>query len=245
MTAIDPSQLEALVPELTPPVVSARHRWIDLGLVMLIAVAPLVLGSVYALFVPIKGSPESTNLRFLIGLVQESGALALMVCLLWRQGRSLKSIGLSFRWLDLPVSFGLLVAQWVVFLLVYIVVYRVYEFVTGTTLHLRDPHTIFSNPTIFLWVPYLIAAPLFEETIVRAYLMTELMGLSLPVWLVVLISTFLQTSYHLYYGVAGALCIGATFLVLSIYFAKSKRLVPLILTHLLWDITASSGLFHR
>lgn len=211
---------------------------------MLIAIAPLVVSGIYRLVIPLIGSRESTNFRFLTGLVHEAGALLLMACLLWRQGRSLKSIGLNSRWRDLPVGLGIVAAQWVGYVLVYNVVYRAHEFWTGTHLQIRNPHDIFGNPSVFLWVPYLVAAPIFEETIVRAYLMTELIGLSWPVWLAALISGSVQTSYHFYYGVAGALSIGATFFVSAIYFARSRRLVPLIIAHFLWDLAASYRLFH-
>ncbi len=86
---------------------------------------------------------------------------------------------------------------------------------------------------------YLLAAPIFEETIVRAYLMTELIELSWPPWLAVVLSFLLQGSYHLYYGVSGAILVSAGFVVLSIYFAKSRRLMPVLLCHLLWDLCAS------
>lgn len=223
MTTIGTPQLDSPLPDQPLTLaVTPHHRWVDLGLVMLIAVAPLVVSGVYRLAVPLIASSESTNFRFLTGLIHAAGALLLMACLLRRQGRSLKSIGFNFRWIDLPVGLGVVAAQWVGFVLVYMVLYRVHEFWTGTHLQLRSPHDIFGNPSILLWLPYLIAAPVFEETIVRAYMMTELIGLSWPVWLTALISTSVQTSYHLYYGLAGALSIGVTFLVSSIYFASPK-----------------------
>ncbi len=75
--------------------------------------------------------------------------------------------------------------------------------------------------------------------------MTELIGLSWPVSLAALASVALQISYHLYYGVGGALSVGAGFVVSAVYFAKSRKLMPVILSHFLWDLTATYLNWHR
>jgi membrane protease YdiL (CAAX protease family) len=245
MTTTGTREVESPSHEQVVATIPAGRRWADLGLVLLVAIAPLVVGAVYALFVPVTGSRESTNFRFLTGLFHEAGGLALMTCLLQRQGRQLKSIGLRFGWRDLPVAIGLLVAQWLALAFVYQVLSRAYFFWTGTYLQWRNPQTIFVHPALALGVAYVIASPVFEESIVRAYLMTELIDLSCPVWLAVCISTCVQTTYHLYYGVVGAIYVGAGFLVASVYFAKSRRLMPLIIAHLLWDVTTSISYWYR
>jgi membrane protease YdiL (CAAX protease family) len=69
--------------------------------------------------------------------------------------------------------------------------------------------------------------------------MTELIGLSCPVWLAAAASFVLQTSYHLYYGFAGAIVISGIFAVSTIYFARSRRLMPVLLSHILWNLGVS------
>src|SRR5258708_8264427 len=191
--------------------VMPRQRWVDLGLVLLIGFVPLVTGAVYRLFVPIAATQYSTNYRFSMGLVHELGVLVLWFTLLRRQNRSLNDIGLNFHWLDLPKGVGLFVLSYLAFILVSTTTQYVYFFCTRSYLDFRDPRTIFAGASTTLLVLYTIAAPIFEETLVRGYLMTELIGLSCPVWLALLASIALQTSYHLYYGVAGALSLGAGF----------------------------------
>jgi membrane protease YdiL (CAAX protease family) len=75
--------------------------------------------------------------------------------------------------------------------------------------------------------------------------MTELIATSCPVWLATIASVALQTSYHLYYGVAGAGFVSFGFAVSAIYFARSRRLAPVILSHLFWDLTATLWNWHR
>jgi membrane protease YdiL (CAAX protease family) len=75
--------------------------------------------------------------------------------------------------------------------------------------------------------------------------MTELIDLRKSVLLATVASLVVQTSYHLYYGVAGAMVVGSGLAVLAIYFAKSRRLMPVILAHMLWDSTALLGFLHR
>ena len=54
------------------------------------------------------------------------------------------------------------------------------------------------------------------------------------------ISLAVQTSYHLYYGVFGALMVGCGLSVLAISYAKSRRLMPVILAHIFGTSLPSS-----
>jgi membrane protease YdiL (CAAX protease family) len=103
----------------------------------------------------------------------------------------------------------------------------------------------FAGASTMLILIYDVASPVFEETLVRGYLMTELIGLSWPVWLAATVSFALQGSYHLYYGLPGALTLSSGFAILAIYFAISRRLWPVILAHFFWDLTATYTYWHR
>jgi membrane protease YdiL (CAAX protease family) len=214
---------------------NSRRRWEDLSLVVGIGFVPLVMSGIYQLFVPIEATTGLNNYRFWTGLVREIGILLLFAVLFRRQGRRFSEIGLSFQWLDLLRAAGLTVGSWLVYMFAGTSIGLVY-FWSGSQPHYRDPEKIFGGTLPVLFLVYTIAAPFFEEILVRGYLMTELIGLSWPVWLATLASVALQTSYHLYYGIAGAIIVGATFLVSAIYFAKTRRLTPVILSHLAWDL---------
>lgn len=236
---------EAPSPQNSSPESARSRRVIDLGLVFLIAVFPLIVSAVYALFAPIVGSSSTTNSHFLTGLVHETGALVLLAVLLKRQQRPLKSIGFNFAWLDVPRAIGLFVIAYLAWLAAYYLIDFAYYFWTLQHVTYRDPAAIFARPSLILLVLYILGAPLFEETIVRGYLMTELMSFSCPIWLAAFASVIVQTSYHLYYGYAGALSVGSGFVVFAVYFARSKRLMPVMLAHLFWDLTASARYWHR
>jgi membrane protease YdiL (CAAX protease family) len=83
-----------------------------------------------------------------------------------------------------------------------------------------------------------VISPVFEEMIVRAYLMSETIALTGSSALAILASVLLQTSYHLYQGLPYALSAGIIFLIFSVYYARTQRIVPVILAHLIWDISA-------
>ncbi len=100
----------------------------------------------------------------------------------------MKDIGLGFHWLDLPKAVGLYVLSYVTLIFVSATVRLVHFYWTRTQIQYRDPRVIFAGASPVLLMLYIIAAPIFEETLVRGYLMTELIGLSCPVWLAALAS---------------------------------------------------------
>jgi membrane protease YdiL (CAAX protease family) len=217
------------------PSVTESHRWIDLGLVLMVAFATTILGSIYKAFFP---QPLNyTNFRLAIGLVDEATALALFFVLFKRQGRSLQNIGFGFRWTDLPKALGLTMAGFIAMYAMFLTVRYAYFFITLRTLHENGPRSNFSGASVWLILPFLIVNGFFEETIVRGYLMTELIELRKSVVLATVLSLAIQTSYHLYYGVLGAAIVGSGLSVFAIYYAKSRRLMPVILGHMIWDFT--------
>ena len=56
--------------------------------------------------------------------------------------------------------------------------------------------------------------------------------------LAVLVSVAIQAFYHLYQGVPAALGHGATFLVFSLYYLRTRRIAPVVLAHLYMDVGA-------
>src|SRR5215472_10405505 len=150
-----------------------RRRWEDLALVMLLGFLPLVMSGTYLLFAPVEATPSHPNYRYAAGLIRELGILLLFAVLFRRQGRRLSDIGLSFRWLDLLRGAGLAVGSWMFSRLVSALISLIYSW-SGSQPHYRDPDTIFGSGVYVLVLAYSIAAPFFEEILVRGYLMTEL-----------------------------------------------------------------------
>ena len=228
-----PSIAVAPEPQLS---ITKRQRWIELGLVLLIAIVPLIEGAIVSL---IYGTSPSSNLRIISGLLDEISCLLLLVYLLHRRGANLRSIGLDLsRWTDVLTGFGLAFAALLLSDIFSQFVYRAFSS-AGHTSNMRDARVIFAGISPWLSIAYTLSSSFFEETIVRGYLTCELVALACPLWLATLASIVVQTSYHLYYGWGGAFIVSGTFIVFGLYFAASRRLLPVILGHLFVDLVAT------
>lgn len=100
-------------------------------------------------------------------------------------------------------------------------------------------------PDLWWTVPVLILAAaqnaILEEVIVVGYLMTRLRQLGWRVGAVIATSALLRGSYHLYQGLGafvGNMIMGG---ILSLYFLRTRRVLPLIVAHTLLDVVAFVG----
>jgi len=219
--------------------VENRKRWVDLGLVLLISFSPPIFAATVAWLWPGADANLWSYVRYASGIMREITSLLLLMYVLARQNRSLSSIGLRIRlnWSDPLIALGLAVAGTVWSAIQSGLISRGTLLLFGHHADMRHPDTTSGAPVLLL-LSYGILAGIFEETLVRGYLMTEMIALGKPVWLAAIASIALQTSYHLYYGFAGALSISSVFIVFAIYFAFSRRLFPVILAHAFLDIFA-------
>ena len=104
--------------------------------------------------------------------------------------------------------------------------------------------TAFLGASAPLTLVYVVVGPLFEETIVRAYLMTRLTALGVSTVTVVLASAVLQAAYHTYQGLAWALGVYLPiFLVFASYFAWRRNAVTPVLSHVTVDVVSWAALY--
>ena len=215
------------------------QRWRELGLLLAIAILPSILGATFILFHPVTGSSAGTNFRFAGGLLHQVTSILLVIYVLSRRGLNLKSLGLDFsRWTDFLVALGLAFAGFIVSATISILVRSLSAPMTGHAPDMRDARVIFAGASPLLMLIYSAGSSVFEETLVRGYVTTEMIGLACPVWLASIASVLLQTSYHVYYGLGGALVVSGHFIVFALYFSISRRLLPVILGHLIVDFAA-------
>jgi membrane protease YdiL (CAAX protease family) len=80
--------------------------------------------------------------------------------------------------------------------------------------------------------------PVFEETIVRGYFMTEFRRLTNQPWLAAVLSALVQLGVHFYQTPGDVVSLIGLFLVFSFYYMRTQRLLPLILAHLYLDMAA-------
>lgn len=208
----------------------------DLALVLFVAVLPLILGSTYYLtgWTP-TSEPRGQALRLGQAVVTEVGALLVLWHVLARQGRNWRDIGLTFRINDIGTGIGLFLGCYVVTYYAFLPVQYFYRFWFG---HFWIPRPLnlglgFSAMTL----TFLCVNPFFEELIVRAYTMTEMIGFAGKGWLAVLVSVSAQMSYHFYQGWLRSLQLTIVFLLFSWYYVRTRKIMPVIIAHLCSDLS--------
>ena len=217
-----------------------QMRVLELTLVCAVAFGGSILVSGYVLIFgnsSVSGWGSSGALQWLHSLFNESISLVLLFYVLSRRGKSLSSLGLPREWKDIARSIALLFGGWLAVYAVYAVLYLSgLVALDHNASNMRVADTLFGGGVFPVTFLFLFLNPFFEELIVRAYLMTEIRQLTNSASKAIILSTVLQTSYHLYQGVPLALSNGALFLVFSIYYTKTNRIVPIILAHLYCDV---------
>jgi membrane protease YdiL (CAAX protease family) len=244
-------QTSPTIPDISPAVVSSASRenivdpyvgsrslrWLELLLVLTVAIAQPLYSAIILLIRGPNPSPSISGLGYMFGTVRALTALLLLWYVLKRSGRRFADIG--FEWSIQEVAIGILVAlAGAAFIfcgtgLIYAIEYAIYH----SYMAMPAARNFFPKPS---WssLPYHIVNPFFEELIVRAYLMTEIRALTGSIALAVLISVVVQTSYHLYYGWLGAASIAFIFLAYSLYYARWRRALPTVVAHGLVNLQA-------
>jgi membrane protease YdiL (CAAX protease family) len=245
-------QVKTVDPQPVPPVLPAgdgltdrQMRVVEVLLLCAIAFAVPVLNSAYLFLNHFTESPvyppSWVNWDWTIKTFRELSILALLWYVLQRRGKSFSSLGMTwklgdFAWSVVLFGFGMLAFRGVYNSIVYFGPVPV----TVAEASLQAGRLLFGTGISSVTFLFQFVNPFFEELIVRGYLMTEIKALTRSVMLAVAISTVLQMSYHFYQGAAVALGEGATFLVFSIFYAKTGRITPVILAHLYQDVIATS-----
>ena len=78
----------------------------------------------------------------------------------------------------------------------------------------------------------------FEELFVVGYVMSALARMRKSAWFCVNVSTAMRLAYHLYQGPLGVLSVVPIGLIFAFWFARTKRLWPIIGAHILMDTVA-------
>jgi membrane protease YdiL (CAAX protease family) len=229
--------MPASAPAVDLSVSERRQRWFEVGLVLWVACGGAFLNSLYLLKYGPGAMPSMSSARWAIGIVQEATALLLLGYVLSRRRLGLASLGLRWSFKDAGVGVLVAGASYAAYIIgamfVQVVHYRLY----GSFSHGPTGADFFAHPSI-LAIPFCLLNPFFEELIVRAHLMTEILQLTGSRALAVLVSVAVQFSYHLYYGWAGAISLSFLFLALALYYVRSRRALPIIVAHGLFDIAA-------
>lgn len=220
-----------------------RMRWFELAVVTSVAFTSPVIGAVYSFAVGRTSSSMFTQTGLVFGSIARVPPLLLLAYVLWRSGRTFRDIGLRWSWKDAGVGVLLVCVA-------YIVEHQIHLLMNDVVRGLGYGDTVRASAALIrgYWAQtpqvtpggflYLAMNCFFEELLVRAYLMTEIIGLTGSTKIAVAVSVVLQASYHIYYGFIGALTVAAAFLVFALYFAKARKALPCIVGHWLMDVAA-------
>ncbi len=178
-----------------------------------------------------------SNPRVLLGMLSEATSLALLGYVLWRRGRRFSDIGLRWSLRDIGVGAVVLIVSYALYVAGSYAIFFVHYWLVGTRVMGPSTREIFGHPSV-AFLPFSLLNGFFEELIVRAYLMTEVIDLTGSKALAVLLSVLVQFSYHLYYGWWRAAAISFLFLAYSLYFARWRRALPIIFAHEFFDLWA-------
>jgi membrane protease YdiL (CAAX protease family) len=226
----------------TAPVgtLTRRQRLLALVLVLSISVLHFVLSSSYVVFggTYSSGSANQNQYRVANALLLELTSLLLLWYVLWQQKRSWKEIGWEPSWHDPFRAIGIIVTTYVVTYPTIFFFQLIYRDVTGHYLHSLSRHGVLGLGISVFSILFVVVNPFFEELIVRAYTMSEVIGLASSRTLAIVVSVCIQMSYHLYQGLLNCVVVAISIVILSIYFAKTRRIMPVILTHLFFDAYA-------
>jgi membrane protease YdiL (CAAX protease family) len=224
--------------ETPPTALNTPLRLAGLLIVFAVAILPLMLASLLVLFrLYIPSSSLEVRYHYVNGLLMESSSLALLWYVLRQNHQRFSDLGLSFRFADLGHALLLIFGSGICYRLSYLSIMRIYNLIVGGGP--APPFVPASTLGISLFtLIFVVVNPAFEELIVRAFITTEISALTGKSFFAVVVSVTLQTAYHLYQGVPYALALGTVFLVFSIYYLRTRRILPVILAHLWFDLSA-------
>jgi uncharacterized protein len=220
------------------PAGSPRMLRLELGLVLLLAFSPGILGLLLLALGPEGTAPTETQvLPSLVSILFElflSWTPVLVVgFLLARNREGWAGIGLTrFQ----PGDLGMGAVLWVASFILVLVLAQLFQY-------FGQREVDFLPEGLPLWFRSLqavliaITAGVTEEIVVRGYAQTRLEQLRAPTAVIILLPTALWGVLHVYQGAGAALTIFGLGMMYAWYFQRTRRLWPLILAHILFDAT--------
>lgn len=220
-----------------------RLSWYDALLRIVVLTSPLWSNDFYLRLMPPGNTELRITLDFLFYIIWQTGLLFVA----WRAGW-FRWVDLGFEtrrlWLRLLWGLGLavlLVAGFVLLRLLapYLRARTGFDILAGG--HSAPPNL---TPPLFLaWVFYLaITASLYEHVIFRGFVILQLEKAGWPTGLAVLFSAIVYTGVHWSLGPAILVLAFLAGLLWAVLYVRLRSLVPLILSHFLFDFASFYGL---
>ncbi|SPE61186.1 membrane hypothetical protein [Verrucomicrobia bacterium] len=220
---------------------SDRLRMFELLLVLIVAFAGSILYS-FQIFVGSQTLPSVSIIspaRYGYEMLDYAGAVGLLGYVLTRSSRGFQDLGLRWTSRDVAIALPLTLVALFAGVLLSPLIYAGAGVVSGQ--QAPDPNIgrlLLGTSISIAAVPIQIANGVFEEMLVRGYLMTEVKRFTGSILLAILCSVAVQVSYHFYQGGRAALSHIACFMVFAGYYAKTNRLLPPVLAHIAIDLNS-------
>jgi len=210
------------------------------GLVLTVSLTQFIALAFHSLIYPrpATAGPDYRQFGVLTTIIWEVCSLLLLWFILSGQNRSWRDIGWNPTWTDIPYALALILVKRICQGVVNLWFQVFYRSIAGHTLQPTTTHGALGAGISVLTIALVLINPVFEELIVRAYAMSEMMALRSGPVLAVLLSVVLQMSYHVYQGTLRGIALAVGFTISSVFFLKTKRIVPVVLAHFWADAYA-------
>jgi membrane protease YdiL (CAAX protease family) len=217
---------------------SPRMLRLELGLVLLLAFGPSLVGLLLLALGP-QGTAEveaelvPSLVTLVFSQILSWGPILVIGYLLARSREGWPGIGLTrFR----PGDLGMGLLLWVASYVLVIVLAVLFQY-------FGQREVDFLPEGLPLWfrvvqaVLFAVTAGVTEEIVVRGYAQTRLEQLRAPTAVILLLPTLLWAVFHVYQGLGVAMTIAGLGLLYAWYFQRTRRLWPIVLAHILFDMT--------
>src|SRR5579883_2047477 len=156
---------------------SSLLRWLELSLVLSVAFAQYFLSSLYSALGGTQHGAYSSNHLVLAHILIELNALAVLWYVLFRQQKNWLALGCSLRALDGLRAIALLVGGSFLGYIIYASGQALHYAAFGEYLSPKDVYALLGMRLSVLSFIFVCVNPFFEELIVRAYTMSEVLAL--------------------------------------------------------------------
>ena len=216
--------------------VARKQRLIGLAIVLGVAFASSVLTSVLRVWGVHFDYPDNLlGYRYFNNLLHELLGLALLAYVARQNRQALADFGATFRMTNIATGLILWLGAEVCYRLAFPTIFSICELMGW---HRVAPYYPSGKLGLnLLTFCFIVVNPVFEEMIVRAFLMSEVLAMTGSSSLAICLSLTVQTSYHLYQGVPYALGVGVIFSIFSIYYARTRQIWPVIIAHFIMDLS--------
>jgi len=203
-----------------------------------IAFGPFLLAEVLSLIVPRSG-PHHTSLSLLVLVVQELIVGGLLVWFLRAREWTPRDLGLAENapLQDLGAGGLLFLATYFVWVVILNIAALASPGLIASMVK-AGGNIVGGHIPPVTSVTVAVVNGAFEELFVVGFVMSALARMQKNAWFCVNVSTALRLAYHLYQGPFGVLSMVPAGLIFAFWFARTKRLWPVIGAHILMDTVA-------